>query len=513
MSWNEAIGEVKKKFPRFNDYLIKGYRKDQVDRFPEFMDTVFNEAVQLFGGSLKYYSYRVLSPAARIAYCVGNGIIRGKINIQQSELSLLEFMFEYEGQKIPVHLYLPYLHNGALVINDTKYYIQHAIIERMIFRVTDGVIIKVMRSPLQFWRTEQFTYTTTKGESFYDAVITVKAHYRKERASSKPVKTPLILYLLCRHSFEYIVGDLLGLPKDAITFVSEEDTDSEQFAYFKCKDNVYLKVEKESVLKDVSFRRFVASMLYILQMSRRYTLADVYDQTFYKMLLGKNLYGMNTKEALAAGHAESHLDSLKTYLDQYTKKELALMRIYCDDIFDLFVNVFFNIDKWLIYSPNDLFEKRIGGADLILMNMVKFIFTRFYDTMKKNKNLTDRNIKSMLRMDSMLITGIWKVPSLNSSASLYNDNVLISTLIKKIRQASTQENASSKNTNLITAKEHQFHPSFVAVESALTISTSSPGTSGDINPYAEIDKLGYFQKEKMPWYSEIESLNKYLIQV
>ena len=191
-----------------------------------------------------------------------------------------------------------------------------------------------------------------------------------------------------------------------------------------------------------------------------------------------------------------------------------MLHIYCNDVFDLFVSVFFNIDNWLInYYPNDLFEKRIGGADLILMSMVKSIFLRFYETLQKNKVIALRHIKSMLKMDSMRITAIYKVPSLQANNSLYNDNVLIGILIKKIRQSSTQENASKKNTNLLTAAEHQFHPSFAAIESLLAIPSSSPGIAGEINPFAVIDKMGYFVKKKMPWYKEIEGLNEYLVRV
>lgn len=514
MSWDDAIGELKNRLPRFNDYAINGHRKEQVKRFPDFVDTVFKEAVPLFNGALKYHGFRVLSPERRIAYNVDNVLTKGRVNIQQSELELLEFMFEFENQMIPVFIYLPYLHNGAIIINDTRSYIQHAIIERMIFRVTDGIIIKVMRSPLQFWRTEQFSYTTTAGKTYYDAIITVKAHYRKEKPTSKPVKTPLVLYLLSRFPFDHVVTKTLGLPVGSVSFVQEDKKDDAQFAYFRCKEGIYLKVEKESVMGDTSFRRFVASLLYILQMSKRYTIADVYDMTFYRTLLGKNLYGAATKEGLAAGHAEGHLASLQTYLDQYTKRNLASMRIYCDDIFDLFVSVFYNIDTWLIiYSPNDLFEKRIGGADLILMNLVKSVFTRFYDTLKKNKTIQIKHIRSMLRMDPMKILGLNDISSLQASSSLYNDNDLIALLIKKIRQTSTQENATKKNDNLIQSREHQFHPSFLAIESALAISSSSPGTAGDLNPYVVIDKEGCFLKNQMPWYKEILPMSKYLVQV
>lgn len=516
MSWDSAIGELKDKLPKFNDYLLRGYRQDQVDRFPDFMDVVFKEAVRLFEGKLQYLGYRTLNPKEIIDYISGNRLIKGSINIQRSELQLVEYIFQYEDRQIAVQLYLPYLFQGALMINDTRYYLQLPIIERTIFRVTDGVIIKVMRSPLQFWRSEQFMYKTTKGETYFDAIITIKAHYRKDKTVSTKVKTPLVLYLLAKYPFDEVVHKILGLPAGSVTFVEQEDPNDTQYAYFQCRGNIYLKVHKELVLNDLSFRRFVASLLYILKMTKRCTINDVYNTTFYKMILGKNLYGQNTKEALAAGHAESHLDSLKTYLDAFTKEELRNMHIYCNDVFDLFVAVFFNIDTWLMsYSPNDLFNKRIGGADLILMDMVKTIFQRFYNTLTRNKRLEVTNIEKMLRIDPMKISVIHKVKSLRPNNDLYNDNTLTSVLVKRLRQSSSQEgsDAGKRSVNLIGAKEHHFHPSFVAIESVLAISSSSPGISGDINPFACIDTNGYFHPESMPWYEEIRPLSKYLVNV
>lgn len=119
----------------------------------------------------------------------------------------------------------------------------------------------------------------------------------------------------------------------------------------------------------------------------------------------------------------------------------------------------------------------------------------------------------MLKMDYMNITNIHSLSCVHSNSSLYNDNTLLSTLIKKVRLVSTQERGSKKKTNLISAKEHQFHPSFLAIESALAISSSSPGISGDINPFAQIDENGNFLKENMPWYDEILPLMRYLVSV
>lgn len=517
MSWDNMFESVKDELPKFNDNLLKGFRTQQVNRCAEFMDTVYKEAVKLFNGTLEYKGYRILSPEERVAYNLNNAMIKGRVEIQQSELQLVQYLFQFEGQTIPVHICLPYLYNGAIVIRDTKYYLLLPIIERMIYRITDGVIIKVMRSPLQFWRNAQYSYTSTSGESFFDALITAKVHYKKGTSNTaRSTQTPLLLYLLSYYKFNYLLTTIFGLPAESIIFTNENYPHDETYLYFKCKEHIYLRVDRANVMTDITFRRFVASLLYIIGTTKRYSISDLYDQTFYRTLLGKNLYGQNTKESLAAGHAESDLNSLKTYLDYYTKKDLESMRIYCNDVFDLFVVVFFNIDSWLLeYAPNDLFAKRLGGIELLLMGMVRSTFTRFYDTLRKNKmpNISLNNIQSMLKMDYMNITNIHSLSCVHSNSSLYNDNTLLSTLIKKVRLVSTQERGSKKKTNLISAKEHQFHPSFLAIESALAISSSSPGISGDINPFAQIDENGNFLKEKMPWYDEILPLMRYLVSV
>lgn len=514
MSWNDVVGGVKEQLPHFNDYLLKGFRKEQVARFPEFMDTAFNEAIQLFNGELKYLGYHILSPEKRLEYTTNNNLVKSRINVQRSELQLVEFTFQYQGVIYPVQLYIPYLYRDALVINDTRYYMELAINERMIYRVPDGVIIKVMRSPLQFWRTEQARVTTESGYSLFEPVITVKAHYSKTSSKNRK-KTPLVLYLMSRYGFDQLCG-FLGISAGDLAFVEKPVKNDLVFDYIRCKDHLYIKVNKE-LLQTVDNRRFIISIWYILSKVRRNcSISDVYNTTLYKTQLGKALYGANVSEALAAGHAESHLDSLKSYLDQYSKNELALMNIHCNDVFDLFWAVFMHIDTWLFnYRPNDLFSKRISGAELIMMAVVEQVFTRFYDTLGRNKVIGAKEIKSMLKIDAMKITKIHDVTSLQSTTSLYNDNTLTSVLIKKVRQSSSRDNkrnakGGKKQTNLITAKEHQFDPSFLAIESALAISSSSPGTSGDVNPYAVIDKRGYFCKDKMPWYQEIAGLRKYL---
>lgn len=521
MSWNDAIEELNTRLPQFNDYILKDYRKEQVGIFPEFISTAFKEATRLFPNELEYINYQILSPEARIEYLKNAPLNKGKYNVQQSELMLVQYNFKHEGQFISVHLYLPYLFDNALIINNTHYYIQLAIIEKMIFRVVDGVIIKVMRSPLQFWRCEQMVYTSTrgadgisKGQQFCDAVITIRAHFRRKQ-TKKTKKTPLVLYFMCKFSLPEVMN-MLSIPENTIFWTDHEDDDYDEWTYFEARpgSGVYLKVHTATIMPEQQYRRFVVSLLYILTMYKGpIVYEDLKTTQFYRTILGYNLYPTADGDLLAVAHATNHLDSLSTYLDPYTQKRLQDMSISCRDIFDLFANVFISIDSWLNdYSVNDLFAKRIGGADLILIEIVKMIFNRFYDTQRKKVRKHD-HIKTMLRISSMAIAKIYEIQSLRANCSLYNDNDLISLYIKKIRQSSTQEKSSKKSSSSISDKEHQFHPSFVVIESPLAISASNPGISGDINPFAQIDRSGYFHEEKMPWYKDLKGLLPYLAQV
>ena len=225
---------------------------------------------------------------------------------------------------------------------------------------------------------------------------------------------------------------------------------------------------------------------------------------------------MNREDDLAASHALNHLESLRSFLDQYTKEKLKRIHVYCNDIFELFLQVYSNIDSWLIdYSPNDMMRKCIAGADVIMANVVQDVFTKIYKatSQKNNKPLKIENIRQMLRAKPMQPAKLNKVVNMRGANDLYNDNDLIGILSKKIRQTNSQEGpGKSESINLFTAKEHQFHPSFLAVESCLAISSSQPGSTGRINPFAVIDDLGCFHSKQMAWYKLIEDLNKYLAQ-
>lgn len=535
--WNKIMGEVQNVVPKYNDYLLLDYRKDQVNKAVEYMDIVYNEAIKLFNGTIQYLGYNILSPERRLLYKLENPLAsaRGEYDIQHSELQLVEYLFSVEGIKYSIHIYLPYYFNHAITINNSNYYVHLAIIEKVIYRNRDGIIVKVMRSPLHFWRNEQFQYSSLSGKFFFDPIITVKAHYKSLKRRKKDIKTTILLYLLATQGLDNTLK-LFNIAPEEVSFITgdTEKLPDEGWEYFSCnfdgkevysflenglfpelneepeKSKIYLKV-KDTVLNDSIKRRVIASLLYNLKFFHGFTIEMLYDPSaaLFKTILGKSTNGMNTKDALAHNHAEEHLKSLATYLDPITSHQLQNIGINCSHIYDLFYQVFMKIDEWLVYhSPSDLFEKKLSVIELLMARIVSSTFIKFYELSNKKKKMMDKNIKKVFKMKPKVIQDIYLCNGLvRSNPAIYNSNWLITIGCKKVRQPANQ-NRSTKNTNILTSKEHLFHYSMVAVESILTIPTSSPGTGGSINPFIEIDENGCFIVPS-DYVADIQGLQKH----
>lgn len=541
MSWNDAFAKLQTVTPKFNDYLLKQYREEQVEHFHDFVDTVFSEATRLFGGDLTYLGSDTLTPEQRIQQTVFNGRRKAaSFSVQNSELEACVYHFSYLGELCnPTTLCIPYLYNGYMMFNDVKYFIHLPIIERMIYRTRDavtnrgrngtfsrnrdGVIFKVLRSTLQFKRAEAITYRAENCNNiFYDLIVTVRAHYGSGRRDNMN-NVPILLYLLARSSVHATIRQL-GFTDDDIKFIPNiAGEDSEKYLFFKTNHDFYIRANRE-LMENAIFRRIVASFLIIFNSTKRASIDNVYSNTFYRVLLGRCISKDSTNDALAASHADTHLASLNTYLDDYTRRNLNLIHIDCHNVFELFMVVFSDIDSWIFdYQPNNLFDKRIGGVDVLLSEWVKKINNRFYDKSGQNGkrsiastrklNLKLSQINNLLNIDPMsIMSTFYSVPNIHTVNGLYNDNTMLSTDCKKIRHSSSVAGGKKGHSynNVTTEKEHMFHPSFPSIESILNIPSTNPGVTGDINPYAVIDHNGCFLKHKMPWSRETSKLARYL---
>ena len=53
MSWNRVVSELNKKLPDFNDDLLIGYKRRNIDRSKDFMSEVFIAAISYINNCKK----------------------------------------------------------------------------------------------------------------------------------------------------------------------------------------------------------------------------------------------------------------------------------------------------------------------------------------------------------------------------------------------------------------------------------------------------------------------------
>lgn len=511
-AYAKIMGNVSQALPQFENNTICEFRKREVNSSLAYMDRVWKEAMRYSKNEIQYLGYTILSPEHRLDELNDPSFRRG-YNIQVSELILVRFDFAFENERIPVHIYLPYYKDDAITIDDTKYYIQLAIIDKVISRIPNGIILKVMRSPLKFFRHEQFGYVTTKGKSFLESIITTQIHWKRRKHTKKDPQTALLLYPLGKFGLAETLNRF-GLTADDICFVEAEDLNApSETVFVKIKENLYLKSRLELFTGETG--RIIASLIYCLKFYRDANIQNVYDTagTIWKIILGKSIHGSQVSGPLAHNHTEKHFASLSTYLDYLTQHELASMGIYCDDIYDLLIMVFKNIDKWIAnYRPNNLYDKRLGVLELILSPIVEAVFNKMYDNPNDQK-LTIKNVRNMLRVSSKKIAAIYTCGAVQG-ATVINDNAFLTILGKKIIQPISADKPGKKGkgkrqVNIITDPTFHIDTSQIVHESILSIPASNPGAGGFINPYSPIDERGNLLCPEYA-HTDLEELKKYL---
>ena len=554
--WDECIDAASDALPKFNTHTLKDYRQSQIKKCVDFMAMAYQEATRLFEGEITYKGYRILGPEERLKsgfYSPKYG--NGNLDITNTELMLVEYMFEYQKTIYTSQLFLPYLIDNAIIINGSKYYIQFALTDSVFYHITkeNGIGIKVLRAHLKFWRNQRHSFMSVRGTRYNDNLIIVKAHMKSYKYNSEDLRPALVLYPLTKFGW-YVTLERYGIKPGQIDLVTKPDKYDKDFEYFeirKCtkeKPGLYLKASTEilSTNPDLDIKNqmcVVSSIHYILQYFVRWT-STMYQNNEelihllkhdpenlpWKIILGKTIFGIAYANEIQAGnHAIQHLESLDSYLDNYTRLKLEEIGVYCNNIYELLDHVFLNMDTYVVgYAPANLYEKRVNILDLLLGNMIQNLFHKVYkktNNKKGGKSLIDaKDVDTLFKMGRKAIAQIHKCNQVVAgNPAVYNDNYLLTVGGRKVRATHSATaggvkagaaRAAGKATgnqkaNLMSSPSHRWHPSWAYVESMLNVSHQNPGIAGSINPFVTIDEKGKIIKE--PYAEDIEKLMPYCL--
>ena len=553
---DDVIDAASDALPKFNRHTLLEFRQNQIKKCPDFMAMAFKEATRLFEGEIIFKGYKILTPEERLKSTFYNPkYVVSTIDVTQTELMLVEYMFEYKKEIYTTQLALPYLIDNAIIINGSKYYVQFPLTDSVFYHITkeNGIGIKVLRAHLRFWRNQRHTFLSTKGTRYNDTIIIVKAHMKAYKYNTEDIRPALILYPLCKFGW-YNTMNRYGIKQDQIDLVPQVDKLDKNNEYFeirkstKEKSGLYLKVSRDilSTNPDMETKNqmsVVSSIHYVLQYFVRWTSTIYQDNDElidllkndpgtvpWRIILGKTIFGIDySNEIQTCSHATQHIESLDSYLDDYTKLKLQEINVYCKDIYELLDHVFLNMDSYVVgYAPADLYNKRVNILDLLLGNIIQSLFHKVYkktNNKKGGKTIVDsKDVESLFKIGRKAIAQIHKCNQvIAGNPAVYNDNWLLTVGARKVRATHSATSggvkagnakAQGKTTgnqkaNLMSSPAHRMHPSWAYVESMLNVSHQNPGVAGSINPFVPIDSKGKIIKE--PYAEDIDALMPYCL--
>jgi len=325
---------------------------------------------------------------------------------------------------------------------------------------------------------------------FYDHFIVTSRLFHGTIANKKYGETTLVHYMLAKFGFLKTLQKF-GLSRGDIDFTPVVGDDTDQFEYFagriyndKTEDGpgLFLRVRK-TLLGDDQTKKFVVNILYTLSNFHIQNMDNVYAEqgSIWKTMLGVILFP-DPAGPKANSNAESHLNSVDSFIDPMTRNRLRAFGVMIDDIYDLLVYIFGEIDSFMVNNQvQDLYNSRLDVQNGLLVKSYGTRMTKQLYPLAKRSNILLRDVKHALRFNAMMFRHTSSArpdedKDYVAPPEIIGDNYLFAGGLSKIRMGGRAE--------------QRLHPSMAVGESINAFVGKTIGRTGYLNMFIPTDEHG-----------------------
>lgn len=515
-TFNDIVRRVSEVTPDFNDYALRGFVEENINNSPEFLAMVFREGFKVVDDDIELVGFKILSPEERAAFELKSGQSeskRTKVPITTSHMVLVRYTVRHRNEYITREIYTPYLYNGMLMINDKWSMIKKVILEKTFSRVqdkgVDGISVSPIRVNIKFNRRHTLRIESYTSKDFYTHFIVTGELWHGDKRRRVCERT-ILHYLLAKFGFEKTMRRF-GISKADISFVPEiDESTTNKFEYFAARKftdvekgpGLFLKVNRQLLTDDQSLK-LVVNLVYVLKDFDIQNMDNVYveEGSVWRVILG--ILILDERDPLRAyNNTMTHLRSVDTFIDPLTLtrfRSFGLMTGENEDIYDLLVHIFVNIDAFMAqYEAQDIYNCRIDMSNILVETFARKVFSNIYQLGRKT-NITHKDVKDALRLSATMFKFNSSGRKDNSEQYLsppdiVGDNYLFSGGLNKLR--------------LNGKPEQRLHPSMAVAESIEAFVGKPIGKTGYLNPYVPTSPLGAI--EHPDYASDVDQILPYI---
>ena len=365
--------------PRMNKKFMTGLAIDVFDTIPQYLDEMIKISLSKLGSSvpLRYIGIQRITPEEELMEDAYGRATNKPVDISSNNVILYKFMFEYNGEYMPMYIYLGYVEPGnVFTISGTHYVVTPVLTDLVLSVKPDEIFVRLHRDKIHV-RSEKKRIKLNNNSTpelmryLYSNIFNAGGKDKSKPEKIRPnFKTPLGLYLLCKYGLDYTIRNFCKLNVNDVKIIYDSndniEVDDEYNIYGSVgekprgyvRSSQYRKhrvkiLVKKGIVPDAILSNIIVSIITSFDMINGEIEEELVDaiqrsdldsprgeKAIWRVLLGKSIYRDFISIEKVIKDIEEHIENLDDYVDDVIKRLLLSSGIVANNFWELLVYIF-----------------------------------------------------------------------------------------------------------------------------------------------------------------------------
>lgn len=501
---------VDKRIPHFNRRIVEGLATEEMKHVEKYIDQVLRTACAELSPELTFVRLAPCTPKEEYFENVRRTGKRNTIEHARSDVYMVKLLFELNGEALPPrYIVLPFVRRGGLItLRGSDFAISPVMTDKAFSIGPDYLFVKVDWDRLKFRRVPQYFYVNDNQE-VVDVVYSKVHHYvlKARRTDSKNdvrCNTVLPHYLFAKYGLtrvfsefantQVVVGGSQEITPEAYPAKDWLICRSTMFKPRSVRDKYYVGPDiRLAIPKDAwspTVASLVAGLYYVADhFPDRVTPDEIDEPRLWRILLGYMVFGPGISEGKLAEDINSHMGSLDNYVGPQTRKRLADVGVYIEDVYQLFMHLIESYDEYMSQSVTTLsssYGKKLMTLEYVLSDLTyaihRFMFA--VGSHRKRKVLTKDDLFKIMNktLKTNTVMRMNRQHGEVNAVSVSGDNLYFKVTSHVVLQEASS-GAMTKTRNSTEDPSKILHISVAEVGSYNSMSKAEPTGRSKLNPF------------------------------